>query len=275
MAARAWEPGRPGVDVTGGLMTKRYLPSGGPGSSALRPRALLVGPGVALVAAAALALTGCGSSSEGPSQAVLAGSATDEAASTPDVEIDPMPTDGETPTGGEPWDAAATERCRAAVGAGLTQVAQTSDGVGVTTFWAKRSRWALCDVVAGAEPSVIEGSTKGRPGFDEQALSLVTTAWGAADETTEGVRFVAGGPLPWPLEEISYTFPDGHVEEGRFVTGVETQGDGWWAVTYTATDGVLVDPATGADELDPVTVTIVGAAAEAFRLPWEDLQRSE
>jgi hypothetical protein len=46
-------------------------------------------------------------------------------------------------------------------------------------------------------------------------------------------------------------------------------------VAYTPTKGVLVDPETEPAALEPVTISIVGAAAEAFRLPWEDLQRSE
>jgi hypothetical protein len=253
-------------------MTQRYLPSGGAGSSPLHARALLLGPGIAL-AAAALVLTGCGASnSDGPARAVLAGSATDQAASSPDPQIDPMPTDGATPSGGEPWDATATEQCGAAVGDGLTQAAQSADGVGVTTFWAQGPRWAVCDLVAGTEPTVFTGVSMARAGFDEQTLSVATTAVPAADEA---VRIVAGGRLPWPVQEMSYTFPDGHTEEARFVTGVDAVGDGWWTVTYTATDGVLVDPEADAADLDHVTISVVGAAAEAFRLPWEDLQRSE
>jgi hypothetical protein len=256
-------------------MTQRYLPSGGAGSGPSHARQLLLGPGIAL-AAAALALTGCGAStSDGPARAVLAGSATDQAASTPGPQIDPMPSDGQTPAGAEPWDATATERCGAAVAAGLTQVAQSTDGAGVTTFWTEGPRWAVCDLVADTEPSVLAGVAKARAGFDEQSLSVATTAVPATGGAEEAVRIVAGGRLPWPVQEISYTFPDGHTEQARFVTGVDAVGDGWWTVTYTATDGVLVGPETDAAALDPVTISVVGAAAEALRLPWEDLQRSE
>jgi hypothetical protein len=235
----------------------------------------VLGPGIAL-AAAALVLTGCGASSpDGPARAVLAGSESDRTASTTDPQIDPMPTDGETPSGGEPWDANATERCGAAVAAGLTQVAQSADDSGVTTFWSDGARWAVCDLVAGTEPTVLAGVNKARAGFDEQTLSVATTALLASGGAGEAVRVVAGGRLPWPVQEISYTFPDGHTEEARFVTGVDDAGEGWWTVTYTATDGVLVDPDADAAGLDPVTISVVGAAAEAFRLPWEDLQRSE
>lgn len=256
-------------------MTMRHPPSGGAGDSLVLAPTRLLWPGVAVVAAA-LVLTGCGaSSSDGPARAVLAGSTTDEVGSTPNAEIDPMPTDGETPTGGEPWDAPATERCGVAVGAGLTQVAQSPDETGVTTFWVKGPRWAVCDVVEGADPTVIDGTSKGPGGFDEQALSVVTAAVPATGGVGEALRVVAGGRLPWPVEEIGYTFPDGHTEEARFVTGLAPAGDGWWTVTHTATDGVLVDPDTAAGDLDPVTISVVGAAAEAFRVPWEDLQRTE
>jgi hypothetical protein len=46
-------------------------------------------------------------------------------------------------------------------------------------------------------------------------------------------------------------------------------------VTHTPTEGVLADPATDPADLEPVTISIVGAAAEAFRLPWAELQRTE
>jgi hypothetical protein len=270
-----WEPGWVGVDVTGGLMTQRYLPSGGAGGDPLRAPALLIGPGIALVAA--LVLTGCGSStSDAPARAVLAGSAADRTASAPDLQIDPMPSDGQTPSGGEPWDATATERCASAVAPGLTQVAQSADGSGVTTFWTEGPRWAVCDHVAGTEPTVLAGVAKAREGFDEQALSVATTAVPAGSGGgDDALRVVAGGRLPWPVQEISYTFPDGHTEDARFVSGVDAVGNGWWAVTYTVTDGVLVAPEAEAAALEPVTISVVGAAAEAFRLPWEDLQRSE
>ena len=68
---------------------------------------------------------------------------------------------------------------------------------------------------------------------------------------------------------------NGHTEKAGFVASADASGDTWWSVGYTATDGPLVDPGTTSEDLRPVTISIVGAAAEAFRLPWEDVQRTE
>jgi hypothetical protein len=127
-------------------------------------------------------------------------------------------------------------------------------------------------VAGDAEPVLIE-SRAGRAGFDEQSLALTSAV--VSDGDDPAVRFVAAGLLPWPVDEVGYTFPDGHTETARFVSSQDASEQTWWAVTYTATDGPLVDPETDAADLDPATISIVGAAAEAFRLPWEDLQRSE
>lgn len=228
---------------------------------------------VVVATAAALALGACGTATDqGPGAATLSGAETGPSGTadpgTP--EIAPTPSGDATPVGGQPWDEAATEACAVEVPGGFTQVAQTSDAAGVTTFWASGRRWVLCDV-AGGSPVVVS-SVPGRPGFDERSLGLSTTLVGGSDDPA--ARFVAGGRLPWPVEEIGYTFPDGHVEQARFVTGEDGEHT-WWAVTYTATDGPLADPATDAADLPPATISIVGPAAEAFRLRWEDLQRSE
>lgn len=238
------------------------------------------GGSLAVVATlAALVLGACGTTTgtdtaddDGPAAATLSGSETAPTSSPEPTapEIAPAPSGDETPVGGQPWDEAATAACAAEVADGFTQVAQTGDDDGVTTFWTSGRRWVTCDV-AGDDPVLIT-SARGRPGFDERSLGLSTALVGAADDPA--VRFVAGGLLPWPVDEISYTFPDGHVEQARFVTSEDAEHT-WWAVTYTATDGPLADPATDAADLPPATISIVGAAAEAFRLPWEDLQRSE
>lgn len=230
-----------------------------------------------------LLLGGCAQSSGGGDRASLAGSPTDPAESpseTTDAQIDPMPSGGSTPVGGQPWNGDASAKCEQAVGPGYTEMAQTSDAAGVTSFWSGGRRHAVCDVVLApaddGEPAVtVSPSRRAAPaGFDEGRLSLSTAVVGP-EAGPDAVRFVAGGLLPWPVEEISYTFPDGHVEQARFVASEDGSGDTWWVVAYTATDGPLVDPSTTSDELEPVSISIVGAAAEAFRLPWEDLQRTE
>ena len=193
-------------------------------------------------------------------------------------QIDPEPADGKTPSGGPPWDAAATEVCETVVGGGFSQVAQSPDDAGTTTFWTNGRRWVACDVAAGAdgvEPAVLSSTRRGSSGFVERSLAVTTTVLPGPDGSPAAVRLVAGGRLPWRVDEISYTFPDGHTEQATFVTSEGAPEEVWWSVAYTPTEGVLVDPETEPADLDPVTISIVGAAAEAFRLPWQDLQRSE
>lgn len=233
----------------------------------------------AMTVLAALVLGGCGAASPEPARAMLAGAERSETSSPTrtgpeidpeiDPEIGPEPADGETPSGGGPWDETATETCDRALGeGGHTQVAQTADASGVTTFWVAGRRWVVCDVADSGESVLLE-SAPGRPGFDERSLAVSSRALGDGS-----VRVVAGGRLPWPVDEITYTFPDGHTEGARFVTSADSIAETWWVVAYTPTKGPLVDPRAGAD-LDPVTISIVGAAAEAFRLPWDEAQRNK
>jgi hypothetical protein len=236
-----------------------------------------------VVASALIGLLGaCAEPGAEPDRASLAGAPTDESSSPvadPDEpQIGPEPTDGETPSGGRPWDAQATQACEEAVPPGFDQVAQSPDDAGTTTFWTSGRRWVACDLAAGdrLEPRLIESAAPDRlAGFDERSLAVTSSAVAGAAGEPGAVRFSAGGRLPWVVQELSYTFPDGHTEQARFVTSQNDPDEVWWAVTYTPTEGVLVDPATQGEDLKPVTVSIVGAAAEAFRLPWEDLQRSE
>ena len=60
-----------------------------------------------------------------------------------------------------------------------------------------------------------------------------------------------------------------------FVESADGSGAVWWSVGYTATEGPLADPETDPADVEPLTVSVVGAAAEAFSLPWEVAQRSE
>ena len=267
-------------------MTHRNVLSGDAGGRLPRartswPRRSLAG--LAVASAVTIVLGACAAPGSGPNQATLAGSATDEESATPgsgadEPQIDPGPRDGKTASGGPPWDAEATEACEAVVGDGFTQVAQSPDDAGTTTFWTKGGQWVVCDVAVGAqgvEPAVLESTRRGRTGFDKRSLAVTTTVLPRPDGSPAAVRLVAGGRLPWRVDEIAYTFPDGHTEQATFVTSEDDPEEVWWSVAHTPTEGVLVDPETDPAALDPVTIAIVGAAAEAFRLPWEDLQRSE
>jgi predicted small secreted protein len=247
-------------------------------SAAWRPR-----QASAATVLAALLLGACGTSEGTGDRASLAGSPARETPSPDESEprVAPVPGGGPTPVGGRPWDDRVSQECSAAVTAGTIEVAQTPDGEGVTSSWSGPRQVAVCDVLFDEEtgaPQAPITSTAPRAasaGFDERRLSLSSAVVGPLGADPAAVRFVAGGLLPWPVDEISYTFPDGHTAQARFTASDDGSGDTWWVVTYTATDGPLVDPGTFAGDLDPVTISIVGAAAEAFRLPWEDLQRDE
>ena len=238
-----------------------------------RRRAVL---GLAL--AAVLTTGACASPAQDASQrASLTGAATVERQTeppTPESQINPDPTGGPTPVAGKPWDADAAAACEAGLAeeqpGPLQQVAQLSDEHGVTSFWAHGRRWALCDVAPDAAPAIVSGV--GAAGFDTSALTFTSVPIEVDGE--QAVRYVAGGLLPWPVDEIAYTFPDGHTEQARFVRS-EGSADLWWVVSYTATEGVLADPAADPETLGPVTISVVGGAAEAFRLPWKALQRNE
>jgi hypothetical protein len=234
---------------------------------------------VQVLALAAVFTSGaCASPAEDASQrASLTGAATVEPTTeppTPASQITPDPTGGPTPVAGKPWDAEATAACEAGLAGKqlgtLQQVAQVRDEQGVTSFWAHGRRWALCDVAPDAAPTIVPDA--GAAGFDTSAFGIDAAPVEVAGK--QAVRYVAGGLLPWPVDEIAYTFPDGHTEQARFVRS-EGSDDLWWAVTYTATDGVLADPAADPETLGPVTISVVGPAAEGFRLPWKAVQRNE
>lgn len=245
-----------------------------------RPASLLVTT-AGLTVGLVLALAACAAPAREPDRATLAGNRSTPPApsavlSPSEPQIGPEPTAGPTPVGGLPWDDSVSRTCAGTLGPVYTEVAQTADEIGTTSFWVAGDRWASCDVLrdSAAEPAVVKSHDGAGSGFDARSLLVSSTVVPGQGGGSGGVRFTAGGPLPWPVQEISYRFPDGHVEQARFVRSVDG-GEVWWAVAYTATEGALVDPGTRSADLDPVTVSILGAAAEAFRLPWEDVQRSE
>jgi hypothetical protein len=204
---------------------------------------------------------------------VLAGAeGAPERASEPPVEIEPDRSGG--PSEGAAWDDAVSAACAEALGGGryaaLTEVAQTADEHGATSFWARGGSWVACDLLldpAAAGP-VLVTSRPGERSFSPEALVLTATAVPSTGPR-EAVRFVAAGRLPHRVDEMVYVFPDGHEERARFAESTDGSGDSWWSVTYTATDGVLLAPEAGREAVDPLTVEIVGATAEAFRMPWE------
>jgi len=200
-----------------------------------------------------------------------------------DAAIDPGPAPGKTPSptpiGGQPWDSDATAACEQELAdqdlAGLHEVAQTANDDGISSFWVAGRQWVLCDRMWGPDappPTLVSGSAS--RGFDEKGLGLSSTIVTGQDGRPS-VRFAAGGRLPWPVHEISYTFPDGHTQNAAFVASDDGSADTWWSVTYAATDGVLVDPDAEPAELEPLEVSVVGGAAEGFRVPWDEAVRSQ
>ena len=216
---------------------------------------------LSIAAAGALLLGACATpSSDEPARASLAGAETTAGA---DAQIDPEPS-GDGAVAADEADRAVSDACAALVPSGLTEVAQSAGEGGTASFWASGSRWAVCDVASDGDASLLARGRGDRP-FGEGTLALT------AGRVDGAVRYAAGGRLPWPVDRIAYTFPDGHTAKARFV---EADGAAWWATSYTA-DGALGDPDTDLSSLDPVVVEVVGGAAEAFRLPWESVQRSE
>lgn len=256
-------------------MTLRNVLSGGAGRTHARARGARRGSWLLMLAVpGAFAFGACAAPADeagGPERAVLSGA---ETTASPEIDadeaqIDPTPSTGETPSAGRPWDDSVTAACRGLVGAGLSQVAQSADAEGVTTFWSAGEAWAVCDVASG-EP-VLVAAADSVEGFDEGSLSLTSVA--LADDG--GVRHTAAGLLPWPVQELAYTYPDQHTERARFVSSEGDPDEVWWVVSYTATEGPLAEPDVDTAGLDPVTVSVAGGAAEAFRFDWDELQRSE
>jgi hypothetical protein len=232
---------------------------------------------------------GCGQPASepgsGPERAALAGASTEEdpvgngpgggPGGDADAQIDPGPSGAQTPVGGRPWDRDASDVCVSRLGAAWTQVAQSVDEAGTTTFWTAEGgaeapeEWALCDVVDGSA-LVLRPSPGAGPGFDERSLGVATAPLEADGGALRGRRVVAGGPLPWRVDELTYRFPDGQESSARFVASADAPDQVWWVVTHTPTSGVLVEHA---DAEGAVLVSVVGAAAEAFRFRWSELQR--
>ena len=219
-----------------------------------------------------------------PDRAALAGGVGESPASPTsspdpsDAVIDPGPGESPAPTpiGGQPWDVDVSAACEQELAEqqmpAFQEVAQTANDGGVTSFWAAGKKWVVCDGLVGQDvpaPALLVSGPN--PSLDTKELGLSTTVVTDPDGALSAVRFAAGGKLPWPVYEMTYTFPDGHTEKAAFVRSDDGSADTWWSVSYTATDGVLVDQDTDPADLEPLAISIVAGAAEAFRLPWDEV----
>lgn len=233
---------------------------------------------VGMLAMGACADPGAG---QGGPRAALAGAPSEspEASPTSDlsVQIDPGPGPdaAPTPVGGQPWDADVTDACQEELAAqsmaDFQEVAQTANDGGVTSFWVAGRKWVVCDSLVGPDaptPALLESIAGPTTTLDGKEVGLSTTVVTDPDGEVTAVRFAAGGKLRWPVYEMTYTFPDGHTEKAKFVRSDDDPNGFWWSVSYTAADGVLVDPETDPADLKPLEVTVVAGAAWAARLPW-------
>lgn len=231
---------------------------------------------LALAVAGTCVLAGCaspagsaaGSSGSGSGgAATLTGGGTDE----PRIDADPSPGSSAdpTPSGGQPWDDGATRACERALDVagigGLGQVAQTADDAGLVSLWSGGEGWAVCDVPTHGETTVVSSGERARLGPASFRLQATSVSSGA------GVRYVGGGPLPWPVNALDYRFPDGEGVAARFVQP-SPDAPGWWVLTYTATDGPLAEGDATPDE--PLFVSVSAAAAEGYRIPWQKALRT-
>lgn len=237
------------VRVTAHTLPSLLRRSGGLGGLALAA-------GLTLAACAAPA--GSGEQSE---RAVLADApataAPDAHDGGPDAEIAPEPAGQPTPVGGRPWDDAVSRACAVVLAdAALAEVAQVADGDGTTSVWSAGRRWAACDVAepTAGEPLVVRGRARDR--FEPDDLALATARHGAR------TRVLAAGRLPWPVDSVSYRFPGGHDLRARFVTSDVDPAETWWVLAES------VDRLDGTTTGE-VTVEVVGATAEAYRIPWQ------
>jgi hypothetical protein len=135
-----------------------------------------------------------------------------------------------------------------------------ADG-GTTTFWLKGDRFVLCDERAGT--TTVHKPLPMRPVEGVQTYrvsSLFARAKGGGFTTIR----VAGGVVPAGIMayDVSYTFPDGHVEPAT--TTVDPDGRTWWRMVYAYHDD-------GGNEMNdsPIRVTVSYSGAQyGYDLQW-------
>ncbi len=148
---------------------------------------------------------------------------------------------------------------RVLAGAHLAVTFPADDTGGETTMWVAGESYALCDVRAGTTVVHKPVSMTTADGVAPYQVSSVYP------RTEDGFRTVqvAGGLVPEGAAayDVSYTFPDGHIE--RATTTSDDQGRTWWRMVYSY-----------AGEPDPtpirVTVSYSGAQQEYSLKPGVD-----
>ena len=128
---------------------------------------------------------------------------------------------------------------------GATLALQVDDH---SSFYVKGERFVLCDVRDGA--TTITRPLPLQP-QEELATYRVLSMYPPARDGFRTVR-VAGGIVPpgaRDVFDVTYTFPDGHVQHAA--TASDAEGRSWWLMAYSYDEG-------GGSELDkpPIEVTV-------------------
>ncbi|QCW50489.2 hypothetical protein FE634_08835 [Nocardioides dongxiaopingii] len=143
--------------------------------------------------------------------------------------------------------------------------------LGATSFLVGGDRFVLCDTAGGTVTLHGAQPLDGRHAPDDTTPWRVSTNAVDPQDGTGGLDLVlvAGGIVPPRAEGwgISYTFPDGHVEEAT--TGTDAEGRTWWRMEHVATDGVLVARGTDQTTLEPILVDVrVAGTSTEHELRW-------
>ncbi|WP_134766314.1 hypothetical protein [Nocardioides sp. 1609] len=180
-----------------------------------------------------------------------------------------------TPSGGPAGDAAgACRRDLRHVLPGAVPALAVEGTLGTTSYLVEGDRFVLCDTVGGTVTLHGAQPLDGRHPPDDTTPWRVST--NAVDPQDGAARdydlvFVAGGIVTSQAMQwgVSYTFPDGHVEEAT--TSTDAEGRTWWRMEYVATDGVLVAPGTDQTTLEPIVVDVqVAGTSNRHELRWAE-----
>lgn len=156
---------------------------------------------------------------------------------------------------------------------GPEEVARIGHGDATTSFMSDGSRWLVCDDLhasqAGESPVLLPPHRASAPyAPSPENLAFATTSLMDQNFESELVHFLAAGRMFEGVEEIAYTFPDGHTEVAGTTT--DANGDSWWAMNYEADSGLFLKPTLNYLKLDPVevVVTYTDGRTERSDLRW-------
>jgi hypothetical protein len=135
-----------------------------------------------------------------------------------------------------------------------------ADG-GTTTFWVRGDRFVLCDERAGT--TTVHRPLPLTPAQDVETYRVSSLYAPAKSGFT--VYRVAGGLVPQGAMafDVSYTFPDGHVEKAT--TTVDPEGRTWWRMLTSYHE----DSGFNETTLPPIEVTLsLSGVQKTYDLKW-------